>query len=81
MIEENAGKGFGEVVGHIDRGVNATKHQKITFYPLLDGIKFDINMPCAWHWFAGICHSRCTIIVSYRIVAASCCKPKSHRML
>jgi hypothetical protein len=82
-IEENAGEGLGEVVCSVDRSVNATKYHKITFNfnPFLDRIELDVDVTCAGCRLASICHSHGTSLSSYRIVAASCGTPKSHKIL
>ena len=62
-VEEGGLEGFGEVVRHIDGGVNSVEYHQVAFHPVAKGEEFDINMPGPCGGFLCIAHGGAAVVV------------------
>jgi hypothetical protein len=79
--QEDAGEGLGEVVCGVNGGVHTAKNYQVSFDPFLDGIELDIDVPGTRGGFPAFAIAVAPSLSSYKIVAASCGKPRSHKIL
>ena len=54
---------FGEVVGHIEGGVDSFELDEVAFDPLTDDVVFNVDVTGTVGRFLGVSHSRACVIV------------------
>jgi hypothetical protein len=56
-------EGFGEVVGHVDGGVNPIEEDEVLFNPFTQGEVFYVNVLGPRGWFLSVSHGGTSIII------------------
>ena len=54
---------FGEVVGHVDGGIDTFEDHEVPFYPIAEREIFYIDVPRTSGGLLGVTHCRATVVV------------------